>query len=158
MTQMEFIECMREVAVKANQQQAARGTTPLYCFDNPTVHIGDDALAAIGITDNQLLRIAPYSPDFNRPIEHAFDTLKAAFHSYLYTHAMLTGAGVEPRKLQEILYSCFMNITAASVMADAVKLPDLWDVVRSSLNRDFVCRNNKRRKGTAGDWPRKDER
>jgi hypothetical protein len=43
-------------------------------------------------------------------------------------------------------------------MADAVKLPDLWDVVRSALNRVFVCRDNKQRKGTAGDWPKKDQR
>lgn len=51
-----------------------------------------------------------------------------------------------------------MKITPASVMADAVKLPDLWDVVRSALNRVFVCRDNKQRKGTAGDWPKKDQR
>jgi hypothetical protein len=161
MTQMEFIDCMRDIAVLANQQQAARGTTPLNCFDNPNVHIGPDALQAladIGISEDQLLQIAPYSPDFNRPIEHAFGTLKATFRNYLYTHGLLSGAGVEPRKLQEILYECFIKITAASVMADAVKLPDLWDVVRSVLNRVFVCRDNKQRKGTAGDWPRKDQR
>jgi hypothetical protein len=116
------------------------------------------ALAAIGINENQLLRIAPYLPDFNRPIEHAFGTLKAAFRSYLYTHGLLSGAGIAARTLQDILYDCFMKITAASVMADAVKLPDLWDVVRSPLMRAFVCRDNKRRKGTAGDWPKKDER
>lgn len=116
MTQMEFVDCMRDIAVLANQQQAARGTTPLYCFDNPNVHIGTDALealAAIGITEDQLLRIAPYSPDFNRPIEHAFGTLKASFRNYLYNHAMLSGAGVEPRKLQEMLlyenHTCFCH-------------------------------------------------
>jgi hypothetical protein len=161
MTQMEFIDCMRDIAVMANQQQAARGTTPLYCFDNPNVHIGAEALQAladIGISQDQLLRIAPYSPDFNRPIEHAFGTLKAAFRSYLYTHGLLSGEGVEPRKLQDILYDCFMKITAASVMADAIKLPDLWDVVRSALSRVFVCRDNKQRKGTAGNWPKKDQR
>jgi hypothetical protein len=161
MTQMEFVDCMRDIAVKANQQQAARGTTPLYCFDNPTVHIGQDALQAladIGISEDQLLRIAPYSPDFNRPIEHAFGALKAAFRSFLYTHGLLSGAGVGPRQLQDILYDCFMKITAASVMADAVKLPGLWDVVRSALNRVFMCCDNKQRKGTAGDWPKKDQR
>jgi hypothetical protein len=52
----------------------------------------------------------------------------------------------------------FMKITSAMVMADALKLPDLWNVVRSPLNRVFLCRDNKRRKGTAGDWPKRDER
>jgi hypothetical protein len=112
-------------------------------------------LAGLGISEDQLLRIAPYSPDFSRPIEHAFGTLKASFRNYLYTHGLLTGAGVEPRRLQEILYECFMKITPASVMADVVKLPDLWDVVRSALNRVFVCLDNKQRKGTAGEWPKK---
>jgi hypothetical protein len=58
MTQMEFIDCMKDIAVMANQQQAARGTTPLYCFDNPNVHIGAEALQAladIGISQDQLL-------------------------------------------------------------------------------------------------------
>jgi hypothetical protein len=158
---MEFVDCMQDIVVLANQQQAARGTTSLYCFDNPSVHIGTDALealAGLGISEDQLLRIAPYSPDFNRPIEHAFGTLKASFRNYLYTHGLLTGAGVEPRRLQEILYECFMKITPASVMADVLKLPDLWDVVRSALNRVFVCRDDEQRKSTAGDWPQKDQR
>lgn len=161
MTQMEFVHCMEEIVAKANQQQAARGTTPLYCFDNPTVHIGDDALealAGIGITSDQLLRIAPYSPDFNKPIEHSFGWLKAAFRNHLYSHCELGGADVAPRSLQKQMRTIFMKITSAMVMADALKLPDLWDVVRSPLNRVFLCRDNKRRKGTAGDWPKRDER
>jgi hypothetical protein len=92
------------------------------------------------------------------PIEHAFGTLKAAFGSYLYTHGLLSGEGVEPRKLQEILCDSFMKITTASVMAGAIKLPDLWDAVRSAPSRMFVCRDNKQRKGTAGNWPKKDQR
>ncbi len=161
MTQLEFVHCMKELAEKANQQQCARGTTPLYIFDNPSVHVGQDAaelLAAVGISPEQVLQIAPYSPDFNQPIEHAFGSLKASFRNHLYNTYQLTGADVSPRDLQRTLRDIFMNITPASVMADALRLPDLWDVVRSRLDRVFVCRDNKQRTGTAGNWPRDDQR
>jgi hypothetical protein len=105
-----------------------------------------------------VLQIAPYSPDFNQPIEHAFASLKASFRNYLYNTCQLTGADVSPRDLQRALRDIFMQITPAAVMADALRLPDLWDVVRSNTDRVFVCRDNKQRTGTAGNWPRKDER
>jgi transposase len=161
MTQLEFVHCMKEIAEKATQQQRLRGTTPLYIFDNPSVHVGEDAaqlLAAVGVSEDQVLQIAPYSPDFNQPIEHAFASLKASFRNHLYNTYQLTGAEVSPRDLQRSLRDIFLKITPASVMADALRLPDLWDVVRSRLDRVFVCRDNKQRKGTAGNWPRVDER
>lgn len=152
---------MVEIHAKATAQQALRGTTPLYIFDNPNVHLGKDGLdmlVAAGISEDQVLHIAPYSPDFNRPIEHAFGSLKAAFRNYLYNTCQLGGAGVTARTLQRGLYDTFMKTTAASVMADVMKLPDLWDVVRSNLNTVFLCRDGKRRTGTSGDYPRMDER
>ena len=83
---------------------------------------------------------------------------RLAFRNYLYNSCQLGGADVKPRDLQHGLRNIFMKITAASVMADVLKLPDLWNMVRSRKRSRCVCRDGKQRRGTAGDYPRKDQR
>jgi len=158
MTQLEFTDLMREVATIADHQQSLRGTRPLYMFDNPSVHIGAD-LTAVGISQDQILPIAPYSPDFNKPIEHTFGILKGVFRKYLYDDCEMGREEIPPAKLQRDLKHMFMSeIHASVVMADAYSLPDTWDVVRSAEGRAFVGRNGKTHIGSNGDWPRKRDR
>jgi hypothetical protein len=70
-TSEEFVDIMCEIRDRVKYVLA----NPLYCFDQPTIHVGSKADAYFQqhcFKQDDFFRIPPYSgPDFNKVIEHA---------------------------------------------------------------------------------------
>lgn len=158
-TELEFTGIMGEIAAIADSQvsQMRPGLKPLYCFDNPTVQKGAD-LTTVGIAKDQLLPLAPCSPDFNKPIEHTFAIMKAAFRDHLYGNYQITGHDVTPTQLQVVVDNIRKTVTGAMVMKDAIGLIDTWNVVCSAASRMFMGWSGKMLRGSAGNWALRPER
>lgn len=69
-TAEEFVDFLRDVRAVLS----AHFPQPLYVFDNPWFHVGKTArklMTKEGFTDKDLLKIPPYSPEFNKVVEHS---------------------------------------------------------------------------------------
>lgn len=92
----------------------------------------------------------PWSPDNNRPVEHAHGTTKRMFKEGRKPVPM--GAQMQQFK-QSIVDIVQKHVTTESIKKDVRTLPDMWRVIAASLNEFVVDSKGKRNKGVAGGWP-----
>jgi hypothetical protein len=106
-----------------------------YQFDNPKIHTHAH-LDNTGIQDDQLMPQPPYSPDFNRPIEHAHNIVQSQFENWLHhmPHMATISVG-QPPSMQECMqqvHDIIHSIDKDSIRKDIEGLPELYDHVIKS--------------------------
>jgi hypothetical protein len=130
-TEAEFIDNMREIVQRATTFWQPKGFKPFFCFDNAKIQVGADP-ASYGMEPWQRLPLAPYSPDFNRCIEHRFAYMKRWVRDHIYWEGEMRGQELNTLELQDVVRAAFKSIPADSVARDAAGLPLLWSLVRGS--------------------------
>lgn len=71
----------------------------MYSYDNPSIHkAAEEMLEKMGITQNERVRLPPYSPDMHKVIEHAHANVARIFQNHL--RAVFNR---QPRKIQVLL-------------------------------------------------------
>ena len=122
---------MREIVQRATTFWQPKGFKPFFCFDNAKIQVGADP-ASYGMEPWQRLPLAPYSPDFNRCIEHRFAYMKRWVRDHIYWEGEMRGQQFSTLELQAVVRAAFKSIPADSIARDAAGLPLLWSLVRGS--------------------------
>lgn len=101
------------------------------------------------------LHTPPWSPDFNKPVEHGHNNLKREFG---------VRARAEDKKMdvlrakQLLIDAAVAKVTAESVARDVDTLPTMWQVVIATKDETVCAPNGKTYRGVWGDWPPKELR
>lgn len=97
LTSEEFQDVMQKMQEKANTiKLSSRFSRAYYCFDNDAIHKG--AVLDKKVMDNNL-ELPPHSPDLNKPVEHAFNTIKDRWREML----LLDSKILEPQEYMDRL-------------------------------------------------------
>jgi transposase len=91
----------------------------------------------------------PWSPDFNRPVEHAFGTIKRLYKT---SREPLEGPDLMQAMKDRITALTRKYITAESVRKDVEGMPLMLKVIKSSPNEIVVAPNGKVYHGVQGGW------
>lgn len=103
---------------------------------------------------HQRVATPPWSPDFNRPVERAFGTLKRA---YKQSELPLTSPDLM-QALKDRVNQLAGQIKTASVRQDVETLPLLWRVIAGNTTQQFEGPTGKKYPGVEGGWPHSDLR
>lgn len=96
----------------------------------------------------------PWSPDFNRPVERAFGTIK---REYKGSELPVTSPNLM-QCLKDRIGQLAGKITPEAIFNDAWTLPLHWLVVASETNQEIEGPTGKKYPGVAGGWPHSDLR
>lgn len=98
---------------------------------------------------------APWSPDFNKPVEHGHNNLKREFG----VRVRVEGKKLDVQRAEELLIAAAdAKVTVESVARDVDMLPTMWQVVMATEKETVRAPNGKTYRGVWGDWPPKELR
>lgn len=143
--------CATRICNSKEYQDAAGFTgpvTPVYSYDNVNKHRTAEVAAflrQLGIDPNSIQSRVPHpswSPDFNRPVEHAHNIIKSNFKQYLYKWPDWSLPGLRPgiivrgdarlasQRCQHLVTAIFWAfITKEGVYKDVMSLPKMWQEI-----------------------------
>ena len=98
---------------------------------------------------HQRVATPPWSPDFNRPVERAFGTIKRA---YKENEVPLTSPNLM-QAMKDRVDALARSINVSSVRRDVESMPLLLKVIASDTNQQVQGPDGKSYKGVAGGWP-----
>jgi hypothetical protein len=121
---------------------------PFFVYDHVRYHdAAEQLMVASGFNDR--FPSPKWSPDFNRPVEHAHGVVKQVFKKR--QEELPPGASMAAVK--ELIASIVNeHITADGVRKDVYGLPLLWRVVAASPEQEVEGDDGRKYTGTAGDW------
>ena len=100
-----------------------------YCFDNDAIHKG--AVLDKEITNNKL-PLPPHSPDLNKPVEHAFNTIKSRWRDLL----LLDSKILKPQEYMDRLQCIYKElVTDESIQKDVHSLKQTYRWVGKTLEQ-----------------------
>lgn len=124
-TAQEFVDFV--VSVRA--VMAAHFQHPLYIFDNPWFHVGKEATRLFlesGFPDEEMLKIPPYSPEFNKVVEHSHARLVPAVEAGVTANPNVWG--FEP--VCQIISEAFATVnTPEFIRRDTLTWTDTCDAI-----------------------------
>ena len=158
----EFIDILRRLCqdikgrLESNPDVAAffndyRG--PRFVFDTARAHVSATRFLSENMVFWQQVWIPRWSPDFNKPVEHAHGTVKQAFKHGTPRHRPLPPTCTMADVKQRITDLVQELITVEHIQKDVATVPTHWRVVASKPTQTIVAPNGKKYKGSAGDWP-----
>lgn len=111
---------------------------PMYVYDNPNWHKGADPRKA-GISPDQCIKLPTWSPDFNKPIEHAHHYTKRAFNEWLLDNPGSHSNEQVLNKWQELFYD---KAAQDTVWRDVKSLQHTYEAVHKAGGGFVEHRNN----------------
>lgn len=134
---------------KVEYLRGAQTWKPLFCYDNNRIQAGAD-FKRMYFKKHQWVHIPPYSPDFNKPIEHVFHQMKQKLGDRIYHH---TGP-LEVQDLRQWVLDIFeKQISTASIAKDVHSLKNTYLAVSTDKGHAIKAPNGQTVMGTGGDWP-----
>lgn len=147
--QEEFEDVMAILHEKATTACAARGTTPLYIYDNVALQ-HNARYTKMGFKAADHMKTPAHSPDFNKPVEHIFNQIKTKLLNKLY-HEYDTP--LTPERARELVLDAFDSITKESIQLDIASLTDTWRIVAADAGDTVDTMKNEKIPGADGDYP-----
>lgn len=123
-TRDEFINMLKEVAVKKAQEKGIK--RPILVFDNQFKGVHQQ-WEYVGLQhEDQMEPIPPYSPDFNKVIEHVHTNQETKLKSKLETKT----AEMHPAGLKKLLEQSILEASnQRSIAKDVESMRDTWQAV-----------------------------
>jgi len=103
----------------------------------------------------QRMYTAPWSPDFNKPVEHGHNNLKHEFGVRVRAERKKLDLEVAKKLVRE---AADAKVTAASVARDVDSLPSMWQVIIAKETETVQAPDGKKYRGVWGNWPPKELR
>ena len=147
--QEEFEDVMAILHEKATTACAARGTTPLYIYDNVALQ-HNARYTKMGFKAADHMKTPAHSPDFNKPVEHIFNQIKTKLLNKLY-HEYDTP--LTPERARELVLDAFESITTESIQRDIESLTDTWKIVAADADDTVYTKKKEKIPGADGDYP-----
>ena len=110
---IDFLEDVRKkLEGKTSLYRTSRkDNAPVYVMDNDKIHIAGDIYCRTGLVQQNsiqagpmLLKIPPYSSEFNKPIEHVHSILQDRFTKHLLQYQALPDIQVLQKWLESMFY------------------------------------------------------
>lgn len=151
MTKEEFETIMAKwVGMIKHWHFAAFGRMPKFSYDNNHSQ-GFASLARMGLTPQDVVPLATYSPDMHKVIEHAFGRLKPMLHKRLYEHGF---PALNPLAAQELVKHTFLHgISKESIANDVGSLPQTYYAIALPQGVVGLGPDGQLHQGTGGDYP-----
>lgn len=147
-TRQEFEHNMYIISTLAHSKHPDPDQRPRFCYDNN--HIQKAARPAkMDFHHKQKLEIPVHSPDFNKPIEHVFHTIKEELAKKIYNHL----GTVDAKLLQKWVVEIFNSIPTSSIAKDVASLKRTYLAVSTDLGRQVEVDGGGKVIGTGGDMP-----
>ena len=147
--QEEFEDVMAILHEQATTACAARGTTPLYIYDNVALQ-HNARYSRMGFMAADHMKTPAHSPDFNKPVEHIFNQIKNKLLDKLY-HEYDTP--LTPERAQKLVLEAFKSITKQSIQLDIESLTDTWEIVAADADDTVHTMKKENIPGADGDYP-----
>lgn len=149
MTTSEFEDNMKALAQQEKPFWPDPKKPALYCYDNDRVQDLAD-MSKMGLKHWQRVKIPPHSPDFNQPIEHIFNRLKAELRNELYAY----GDVVDGKWVQEAMHRLFKQFSISSINKDVMKMPLTYLAIKTEKGVTVTSSSGKQVVGTGGAYPK----
>lgn len=137
------LSAAKDVAATALQQMQAHLKKevphPFYCFDNPHVHH-----QAKLMLQGKLWEQPTYSPDFNKPVEHAIGIISSAVKREVSELSLHGERSTDMGLWQQRILAIFKDMSPEGLSKDVHSLPETWRAVAAEAPE-----------GAAGGWPDK---
>lgn len=132
---VEFQEIAAEVLEAAfnYDQQKIQDNQPIFSYDNPTVHLGGDAV--VGPQGSPFRApLPPYSPDMHKVIEHVFNTSSQILKVEVFPAVIANGrnhpsGGYSVDVWPKVVEGTVRAIPLSSIQNDVRSLPDTYRYV-----------------------------
>lgn len=148
-TQEEFEDNMAMLHGKVLYLRGAETWKPLYCYDNNRIQANAE-FRRMYFACHQRVHIPPYSPDFNKPIEHVFHQMKDKLRVKIYQH----NGPLEVKQLRKWVVEIFeQEISVDSIAKDVQSLKNTYLAVSTDKGCAKTTPNGHTVMGTGGDWP-----
>lgn len=147
----ELAQCVFPALIDEAKAKGIR--RPIFVFDNAPPHERAAKVWNLQQGSPSRFKIAAYSPDQNKPAEHAIANIKRTLVKLMDDRGR---DEVTPPIAQELLRGAFERATpAASVKADVESLVLTMKVIAAPRGRMVRGSDGTPWPGTGGDWPRK---
>lgn len=127
----------------------ARCKNETYVFDHVRYHETGDELLTYEHGWFERLPTPPWSPDFNKPAEHALGRIKRSFKARVVT----PGPNPDMSQLRATLEECAREENQqGTIYRDVHSLPLMWRVIKAGQNEEVEGPAGKKYRGVAGFW------
>lgn len=138
--QVEAAKAQADTAATELQAHLAKDRAhPFFCFDNPHVHH-----QAKKMLEGKLWEQPTYSPDFNKPVEHAIGIISSTVKKEVSALSMQGERSTDMAFWQQRILAAFHNLSPEGLSKDIHSLKETWIAVATEAPG-----------GAAGGWPDK---
>ena len=127
-----------------------RNGVPQFVFDHVRYHDSAARLMKGKYAWFKRVETPSWSPDFNKPVEHAHGTVKKEFKTELRA---VEGKMPMDTCRRLLVRLAEQHITVDSVGKDVQGLPLMWQVIAATTDKEVVSPKGKVYKGVWGNWP-----